>query len=83
MKKGNKVEDMEKHYKVRKYVIALREPNGNLVGYWNGSDRRFSKFLPWEYTLRGAKSICTKSVYPMLSDSPFERHLTVFIEGID
>ena len=85
----NRKIDRHEHRKVElhpdkdgKYVIALREPNGCLVGYWNGADRNFSKFLPWKYTLRGAKSICTKTVYPMLSDSPLERCRTVSIESI-
>ena len=69
-----------------KYVIALRESNGCLVGYWNGARKYFSTLMPSQYTLRGAKSVCTKTVYPMLSDCPLHRYRTVSIEsriGID
>ena len=65
----------------RSCVIALREPNGCLVGYWNGARKYFSTLLPSQYTLRGAKSVCTKTVYPMLSDSPLERYRTISIES--
>jgi len=66
----------------KNYVIVLRNlKTGEWLGNWNGSNRWFVKdTFCWKYTKAGAKSVCTKTVYPLMSDNPMGSRTTVTIE---
>ena len=64
------------------HVIVLRDiSTGEWLGNWNGSNRWFVEDRwCWKYTKAGAKSVCTKIVYPLMSDSPMLSRTVVTIE---
>lgn len=64
------------------HVIVLRDnKTGEWMGNWNGANRWFVKApFCWKYTKAGAKSVCTKIVYPIMSDNPMLSRTAVTIE---